>query len=95
MRRLHTRVADDIREACTHDGVLDREQEAEMRMESLEYRNEVRGFYDEDVEPYDDFDDAPDRDYGDDDEEDDDAEEDGGERDEAPEFDDPMSYNEE
>jgi hypothetical protein len=53
MMRLHTRVQDDIREACTHDGVLDVEQQAEMRAESIEYANEVRGFYDGEVDPYD------------------------------------------
>lgn len=52
-RHLHTGVADDIRKACTHDGVVDHVQEAEMRMESTEYANEVRGFYDYDDDPYD------------------------------------------
>ncbi len=63
-RHLHTRVADDIRAACTHNGEVDREQEAEMRMESTEYANEVRGFYDEDVDPsdFDERDDYPERD---------------------------------
>ena len=51
--RLHTRVADDIRAACTHNGVLDTVQQSEMRMESPEYAAEVRGQYDEEYDPYD------------------------------------------
>jgi hypothetical protein len=52
-RVLHTRVSDDIRAACTHDGVLDTVQQSEMRMESPEYAAEVRGHYDYDFDPYD------------------------------------------
>jgi hypothetical protein len=67
-RHLHTRVADDIRKACTHNGVVDTVQEMEMQMESEEYRNEIMGRYDwddRDMDPADyesehpDYDDEP------------------------------------
>lgn len=51
-RRLHTAYGDEIREIARTDP----ERAAEMRMESIEYANEVRGFYDEDYDPYDDYD---------------------------------------
>jgi hypothetical protein len=59
-RVLHTRVTDDIRAACTHNGELDTVQQSEMRMESPEYAAEVRGHYDYDYDPADMDDDGPD-----------------------------------
>jgi hypothetical protein len=47
--RLHTAVGDEIREIEKTDPI----QAAEMRMESVEYHNEVRGFYDEEYDPAD------------------------------------------
>lgn len=66
-RILHTAVADELHELERTDP----ERAAEMRMESVEYANEVRGFYDHDEDPADmdecerDFDDDP-RDFDDD-----------------------------
>ena len=53
-RHLHTAVADEIKRLAAGD----RENEAERKMESLEYQNEIRGFYDYDDDPadYDDYD---------------------------------------
>ncbi len=57
MRHLHTAVADEIRRAANGDSAM----EAEMKAESMEYANEVRGFYDYDDDPvdYDDRDGEP------------------------------------
>ena len=52
--RISTGAADHIREVCTHNGVLDTVQQAEMRMESQGYRDEVMGRHDEEFDPNDD-----------------------------------------
>lgn len=45
MRKIDTAAADHIASIAT-----DAENEAELRAESLDYQNEIRGFHDEDVE---------------------------------------------
>lgn len=70
-RHLHTAVGDEIREIARTDP----ERAAEMRATSVEYANEVRGFYDYDDDPADHEDDG--RDIEPDDEPSD-AEQEGG-----------------
>ena len=60
-RVLHTAVSDEIRKIERTDP----ERAAEMRMESVEYANEVRGFYDFDTDPADEDFEEPDCDCGD------------------------------